>query len=614
VAVSMFASGGNAEQALHAAEKAGDTLLMAQAADAAGLAAWRRYEPIAKRGLASDGRPIDLSMMSNIRRDRAVDYLGTFVKRIEPPTGNTDYATAVELFRRALAADPTNTRIARHLYMTLGEREQWAEMLATASRRATLYPLDYQSQLALGLAAHRLGEDKEAQRAFDSALVLMDEESRVRMTSLSRILRPSMMAGDSKKRRDGVGDSAAFAKLPQAQRDAVANLYWLMADPLSLTQENEHRNEFMARVTWADFRWTTEDQGLLGADTDRGDIYIRYGPPSIDMTVPGKSDGSPGAGVTVAWIYPNERVFFFDLMPGFLSARTSFFDKDYVEQIRNAIPVDFANVPATRMLDTIPVMITRFRARGDSTDVVVAAAIPVDSMVRGLPMDRAPIDIDVRLFDQFAMVRGVESAQTTVSPDTVRAPLGRDWVRRIGPGLNLLRVEALQADSRRAARSLSRIEPDIGSGFGMSDILLGSAPSPREGVVPRGWRDIETTPSAGSFSRARIGLVWEIYELTNTNGQANYTVDISVERITKGLGGFTARVVDGVGRTVGREARGVNKLAISFPRTAAAASTMIEYLTINLADASSGDFRLDVTVTDQRTRRKTTRTTTFRIR
>jgi GWxTD domain-containing protein len=613
-ASTTFSSGGQAASALDAAERSGDRLQLARAADAAGLAAWRRYEPISKRALASDGRQVDLSMVSGIRRDRAVDYLNSFVRRIEPPTGDGDYKTAMEYFRRALEADPTNLRTARHYYMVLGEREQWEEMRAVARRRLSIYPLDWQSQLARGLAAHRLGDGKEAQAAFDSALINMDDSTRDRMTSLSRILRPTMRAGDAKKRKDGVGDAVAFNRLPDDQRNAVTSLYWLMADPLSITQENEHRNEFMARVTWADFRWSSEDHGLLGADTDRGDVYIRYGPPKLDMVIAGNSSNTQGAGNTLAWIYDGQQAFFFDMMPGFLSARTAFFDKDYVDQVKDAVPVSWANVPTTRTLDTIPIMTSRFRARGDSVDVVVAASIPIDSMVRGLDMDRAPVDIDIRVFDRFVAVRGVESVQSTFAPDSVRSPAPRSWIRRIGPGLNLLRVEALQADSRRAARAMSRIESDLGSGFGLSDILLGSAPAPRGGNAPRSWRDIETTPSSGTFSDAKIGLTWEIYELTNRNGQSKYRIEVAVERVTKGLGGFTARIVDNLGRTLGREQRGMNRLAFAFDRTAPAANTLVEYLTVNLADATAGEYRLRVSVVDQETRQRRERTSTFHIK
>lgn len=615
LSTTMFAAGGNADKALEAAERVGDSMSVGIAADAAGMAAWRRYEPIAKRAIASDGRPIDLGMLSNARRDVAVDYINSFIRRIEPPTGTADYERALTNFRRALAVEPTNQKFARHVYMALGERENWSELLALATQRAGMYPFDYQAQLARGLAAHRLNMDKDAQRAFDSALVLMDEKQRDRMTSLTRILRPTQRGPVAPQRSGGIGDSAAYMNLSEQQRNAVSALYWLMADPLAITPENEHRNEFMARITWADFRWSDEDRDMLGADTDRGDIFVRYGPPEIEMTVPGSSTGNQGAGITLAWVYPGQMAFFFDMMPGFLTAHTAFYDKDFVEQVRNAAPVSFANVPATRMLDTIPVMMTRFRARtADSMDVVVAASIPVDSMVRGVPMTSAPIDVNVRVFDQFAMTRGVENTQTIVATDTVRRPLRQSWVRRVGPGLNLVRIEALQADTRRAARAVARVDFEAGRGYGMSDILLGSTPTPRGGAAPQRWTDIDIAPNTGVFAGSRIGLVWEIYEPFIREEQAKYRIDITVERVSRGFGGFTARVLDGLGRTLGREQRGTDRLSIAFDRVAPPANTLVEYMTLDMGEGSFGEFRLTITIIDQNSRRTTSKSTTFFIR
>ena len=79
LASTTFSSGGQASSALAAAEKGGDELQVAIAADAAGVAAWRRYEPTAKRALSSDGRQVDLTALQGMDRNNAGDYLDQFV-------------------------------------------------------------------------------------------------------------------------------------------------------------------------------------------------------------------------------------------------------------------------------------------------------------------------------------------------------------------------------------------------------------------------------------------------------------------------------------------------------------------------------------------------------
>ncbi|MEQ1693096.1 MAG: GWxTD domain-containing protein, partial [Gemmatimonas sp.] len=616
VASMRFAASGQVTNALDAATRSGDMLLLAVAADEVGMAIWRRYEPVANRALLSDGQQkIQLSMFNNFSRDKARDFIDSYVHKIDPPTGEKDYLQAVEHFRSAVAADPTSLRYSRHLYMAYGERGRWNEMLDLASRRARAYPLDDQAQLARGLALHRLGNEQAAQVAFDSAMAMMDADDQARLTRFTRILRPK----PTKATKGTIGDTLAFAKLPAAQQRGLEQMFWFMSDPLTLTNENEYRLEFLSRVVWADFRWTNEDLELRGADTDRGDIHVRYGPPDLETTVPGTTSfqaSNTDGGVTLVWGYNNGLVFFFDLPPGYGTSRLAFVDRDNVDQIKSAIPVSWANIPSTRMIDTIPIRVTRFRAAADSTDAVIATQIPIDSLVRGLEMTSAPVDVDFRIFDQFVRVKGVESVQQSVRPDSANAPLARRWVRRLGPGVNVVRVEALQADSRRAARAMTRINPESTIGFGMSDILLGDKPSLRDGVTPKRWRDVTIEPNLGAYVRgASVGLVWELYDLVAREGSSKYRVAIAVERTDRtSAGRFAARLVDGLGRTVGRQQVSRDKLTIAFDRTAAAAATLVEFLALDLSDSSAGTYRLRVEITDLGNGKRTSRQTEFRIK
>ncbi|MCC6243997.1 MAG: GWxTD domain-containing protein, partial [Gemmatimonadaceae bacterium] len=469
--------------------------------------------------------------------------------------------------------------------------------------------------LARGLAAHRLGNAKVAQAAFDSAFVLMDDTESQRLARFTRILRPR----PTKETKGTVGDTLSFSKLPAAQQRGLEKMYWFMNDPLTLTNENEFRLEFLSRVTWSDFRWTVDELGLRGADTDRGDVYVRYGPPELEITVPGASSfqgANTDGAVTLVWGYSNGLVFFFDLPPGFGTARYAFVDKDNVEQIKSNVPVTWDNIPSTRMIDTIPIRVARFRAGGDSTDAVIASVIPVDSLVRGLDVAQASVDIDFRIFDQYVRVTGVESAQQMLKPDSATAPQNQRWVKRMGPGINVIRVEALQSDSRRAARAMTRISPESTTGFGMSDILLGDTPTPPTNGAPARWRNVAMTPSQGTYERgSSVGMVWEVYELTAREGSSKYRVGVSVERADRtAVGSFAARMVDGLGRTIGREQRSRDKITIGFDRSAAPSTNVVESLSLNLTDQAAGRYRLRIEITDLANGKKTSRETEFTIR
>ena len=132
--------------------------------------------------------------------------------------------------------------------------------------------------------------------AYDSALTFLSPTDRARYTQLSRILRPT--------------DSLKLAQMSPAERAATERMYWMMADPLMLTPGNEHWLEFLSRVAFAELRWTSDDWGLRGADTDRGVVYVRFGPPSTIMTLGGNT-----GSVSLLWRYDDGLSFHFALIP-----------------------------------------------------------------------------------------------------------------------------------------------------------------------------------------------------------------------------------------------------------------------------------------------------------
>ncbi len=60
------------------------------------------------------------------------------------------------------------------------------------------------------------------------------------------------------------------------ERQAFIEQFWLRRDPTPTTPENEVKEEHYRRIAWANDRFTA---GIPGSQTDRGMIYIKYGPP-----------------------------------------------------------------------------------------------------------------------------------------------------------------------------------------------------------------------------------------------------------------------------------------------------------------------------------------------
>jgi len=103
-------------------------------------------------------------------------------------------------------------------------------------------------------------------------------------------------------------ERAEFKKLEtDGERDRFINEFWKRRDPTPDTPRNEFKDEHYRRITLANNRFTTPS-GLPGWKTDRGRIYIEYGPPDEIDSHPagGAYTRPPEEGGAQAVTYPFE--------------------------------------------------------------------------------------------------------------------------------------------------------------------------------------------------------------------------------------------------------------------------------------------------------------------
>ena len=94
-------------------------------------------------------------------------------------------------------------------------------------------------------------------------------------------------------------ERAAFKGLQtDAEREHFIEQFWLVRDPTPGTVENEFKQEHYRRIAYANTRFSTKDE-LPGWKTDRGRIYITYGPPDEIEDHP----STPAKDASQAWRY-----------------------------------------------------------------------------------------------------------------------------------------------------------------------------------------------------------------------------------------------------------------------------------------------------------------------
>jgi len=101
-------------------------------------------------------------------------------------------------------------------------------------------------------------------------------------------------------------ERVAFARLKaDEERKRFIEQFWARRDPTPETPRNEFKEQYYRRIAYANDHWAGN---LPGWKTDRGRIYIRYGPPDeIDSHPSGGSYSRPESeGGGTAMTYPFE--------------------------------------------------------------------------------------------------------------------------------------------------------------------------------------------------------------------------------------------------------------------------------------------------------------------
>lgn len=598
---------------------------------------WIRYDAAAYRWTATNQNGdcgLDLSAIAQKARanpndpkarQRAADAAPGALARCARPIssadgfpGEMDYLYAEKFYRAAFDSAPASPRPFFRLSTLLAERNRWRELESAARTHVHAASGDPWGWLVLGLALHRQGAGvHNVAAAFDSGFAHLPAAEQQRLNHLERIVKPR--------------DSTRIAKLDASTHVAVQALFWTSADPLWSREGNEPHTEFVARVVFAELRWTVEEMGVRGADTDRGDVYIRYGPP--DAVVTSRGAGLPCSPdprskadwLITSWVYymtpkvkrvssdadqPPPFAFAFCGQPMFATAAVPPVLQQVFGEILAGDPVRWDNI-RTIAVDSMPVQAARFRAQADSIDIVVATLPPVDG-IRRVSTVASPVRSD------FWIVVG---GTATIAHDTATLAEPGVYVvhHRVAAGTYAYRAEASADGSQYAARATAAFGagPDSSTGFptrgfGMSDVLVGTNPGPAS--TWQRWSDVDVEMVAGPVSTPmNLALVWESYELANIDGSAQYTVHINLERQRAGLGRIAARIIGAVGSAVGID-RTDDRVDIHYERSAPYAPVLVDQLGLSLAGTPAGQYRLTVAITDRATNRTTSRTTVVTIK
>lgn len=517
--------------------------------------------------------------------------------------GEDDSKRMVHAFRRALEADPTHSSSFRRLVVHLIDQANYAEALSLARRFLQSAPESPWAYITLGLIYQRTGRDSLAEVAFDRGLALAPPEIAAHYRDVSPILKEAQ--------------AESYRSANDAVRRQLEEILWRKSDPLYLTAENEVRVAHLARVAYADLMFEDPSDGVWGSDTERGLIYVRYGPPQriwqlhrdagrelslLDVIEaeaimagggPTRHTSGHGGGRWIFWNYgwdlPNF-IFQKQLRWRHASHLLGSYSKLAEEVVRKALPAVYTT---DFEIHGYAVQLARFRGAADSVvELDLYSEVPADRLLA------TPEELDVGVF-VFAGVEHVRIYERTLQIAASPEPQAVTYSLPLLGGRYTFSVEARAASGKSAVRREEvELQPFLDAELSLSDLVLANTvtprvekPADRRGFALNVNRRLEFEPDDP------LAIYWEVYGLaTDDEGFSHYRVTISVT--DAGGGGILATVAGAVGDLLGLSDG--NEPELSYDRVVELSGDRVpEYMTLELAENDPGEYRVRVQVTDQ---------------
>ncbi len=591
-------------RAFERARATGDSLIVAEMADRLGQVEFKNYQMFFGRRMALSNAPgasmadILLQQSGGGSGSAGADVVRQAIESRSvpvggnPPPGVDAYEKALHYFEVATHAVPALPLPWRHRFAALADRRRWEELDLAANERIGIAPWDPDGWLALGLARHRLGQ-ATALVAFDSAFAQLSDSTRRRLDRVERIMRPKAVK--------------ALDALPPDERARTERFVWTAADPLWSVPGNQVRAEYLARVAFAELRFTDEELGMHGVDTFAGDLHVRYGFPqyTANYECSGLSSESADRAVKsdVCWLwwYAPRLQFIVHYNAAFNRSGAGFDDVAINEDIQFQAPATWLAIPGVPPIDSIPLRVARFRPDGAHPTVFVSAAVPLQRMAIG---GVAPRDLMTRIwmFTDGADAVGRDSSRTD------HAGLVQ-WKLRAPAGDLYARAEAVTPDASAARGTAFASSPPATAGLSMSDILIASAVTDAASPAAR-WHELRITPAPDTLPAERgIAIAWETYGLAAKDGAHHYSVRLIVEKSSKSLAG---RIVAQIAGLAGSQ-RGDERVTLGFDRDVPAREVTLDHVSLSLRQAPAGRYSLAIEITDKVTQAKTRRLTTILV-
>ena len=473
----------------------------------------------------------------------------------------TAYPKSEKHLRRALLTDPKRQIAYLHLarlYVTRPDLEALRKLSINMRKHL---PEDFYSWLIAGYAHHYQDDPTVANTHMEKALELMPDSIRTVFEDVDRLMN-----------KEGL-------KEKKNNPDFNVEAFWDHRDPRRLSPENERLTDHYARILYSDLIFSEPKLDLIGWDSDRGSVYIRYGQPNLEFFMSNVvADCGPNTYDHFHILqYPQGRFVFGNLTPQLnefvyyspcaqvVSSRDGVgANSDYTIIAKNNIyynPEVF-NYEAAGKRITFPSLASRFKGRNGKTDIYVPYGIPVEfnALEMSLSLDiktgsfllsdgdgvidsheKSRLKIHMREVTNFAgATLWMDSHYLEADPGNYVLSVEFETDSDAGVGFNREPVEVPNFSDNELMLS------DLLLAYGSEDVIPGE--DPLEGTIVRDGLMIKPAPWGVFSNQIPFYLYFEMYNLRrDVDGKSKYSIEtVLVEhRDEKGLAKILKRAFKG---------------------------------------------------------------------
>lgn len=347
-----------------------------------------------------------------------------------------------------------------------------------------------------GYSLHAEGSDSAAQATFERALAEMPDAERCRWQDVTLLL-----TGAARDR---------YSALHCAERAAMTERFWWLAQPRYSSAGNDRMSEHFARLTVGRMRAGTRSEFGQRWSDDQHELAVRYGWP--DRWSRRASNGISAAPTVVG--HEPRPAFQFLPAPHLLDEPFSATSDDWRPDDAMA-RARYAPHYARRFV-RIAVQTAVFR-RGDSLLVVAVR----DSGARGAGARQRPDSAALALTSGERAPAVIARTAASGAPHVLAA---------VVPDAPHLASVEVSGDSAYFARWRAGIRgPPLAGAIGISDLLLyeggaNAAPSGDLALVLRAATGSETFPAP-----SRLGVYWELYRLQKGRQSVRMSLTVTPE-------------------------------------------------------------------------------------